>query len=305
MSLQLSLALILTIGLLISYIPQQYNLLRQKSTTGISGVWLLCSGVASTCTVFNVALLSNFNCHGDWSTCLVSLLALIQVSLQWLMVYIIIVLWLVYHPRIREAIPRTREANPRTQEATPRTREAIPRTQEAIPRTQEAIPRTQEASHVDERTPLIAPPTPRTPTTFTTTPLVRVIPPTLTLVLLLNLALTLALTLSHTPTTPFANTLGIVSSVLATIQFIPQIYTTYHLKHVGALSIPMMLIQCPGSFLFAFSLYMQDGVNLSSYLSYLCSGSLQFVLLVLAIYYSLAESDPANSNTAESNVHSN
>ena len=49
----------------------------------------------------------------------------------------------------------------------------------------------------------------------------------------------------------WANFLGIMSAALAAVQYIPQIWTTYLLKHAGSLSILMMCIQTPGGFLFA------------------------------------------------------
>ncbi|KAK8080379.1 pq loop repeat protein [Apiospora hydei] len=52
----------------------------------------------------------------------------------------------------------------------------------------------------------------------------------------------------------WANILGIMSAALAAIQYVPQIWTTYQLKHAGSLSIPMMCVQTPGGFLFAASL---------------------------------------------------
>lgn len=44
----------------------------------------------------------------------------------------------------------------------------------------------------------------------------------------------------------FANHLGFVSLVLSFFQFIPQIFKTYKLQEVGALSITAMLMQTPG-----------------------------------------------------------
>lgn len=43
--------------------------------------------------------------------------------------------------------------------------------------------------------------------------------------------------------------LGLTAAVLAVIQYAPQIYTTWKLGLVGALSIPMMCIQTPGAIL--------------------------------------------------------
>lgn len=45
---------------------------------------------------------------------------------------------------------------------------------------------------------------------------------------------------------PTAHLLAFASSMLACLQYIPQIILTYTEKAVGALSIPTMLIQSPG-----------------------------------------------------------
>ncbi|KAK6515183.1 hypothetical protein TWF506_007528 [Arthrobotrys conoides] len=79
--------------------------------------------------------------------------------------------------------------------------------------------------------------------------------------------------------------LGIQSTVLASIQYIPQIFTTYKLKAVGSLSIPMMCIQTPGSFIWALSLATREGTDWSSWLVYCVTGVLQGSLLVMAIIF--------------------
>ena len=52
----------------------------------------------------------------------------------------------------------------------------------------------------------------------------------------------------------WATFLGITSIVLAAFQYFPQIKHTYTTKLVGALSIPMMVLQTPGGFLMAVSI---------------------------------------------------
>ncbi|KAJ5539894.1 hypothetical protein N7513_008226 [Penicillium frequentans] len=59
----------------------------------------------------------------------------------------------------------------------------------------------------------------------------------------------------------WANFLGILSAILASIQYFPQIYTTFRLRHVGSLSIPMMCIQTPGSLVWAASLAAREGAK--------------------------------------------
>ncbi|KAL2153630.1 hypothetical protein VTH82DRAFT_4785 [Thermothelomyces myriococcoides] len=88
----------------------------------------------------------------------------------------------------------------------------------------------------------------------------------------------------HLPT--WANTLGVMAAILAAVQYIPQIWTTYRLKHVGSFSIPMMCIQTPGGFLFAASLFARLGWSgWSSWGIFVLTAMMQGILLCLAIYY--------------------
>ena len=84
----------------------------------------------------------------------------------------------------------------------------------------------------------------------------------------------------------WANFLGIFSTVLASIQYLPQIYTTFMLKRVGSLSIPMMCIQTPGSFVWAASLAARLGKEgWSAWGVYVVTGCLQGTLLVMGVYF--------------------
>lgn len=84
----------------------------------------------------------------------------------------------------------------------------------------------------------------------------------------------------------WANLLGIMATVLAAIQYVPQIWMTYHLKHVGSLSIPMMCIQTPGGFLFAASLFARLGwEGWSTWVIYLITASMQGSVLIMGVYY--------------------
>lgn len=84
-----------------------------------------------------------------------------------------------------------------------------------------------------------------------------------------------------------ANILGIVGSVLAGLQYFPQIYTTAHLQHVGSLSITMMIIQTPGGFIWSASLAARKDTVWSSWLPYFTAACLQGVLLIMACYFEL------------------
>lgn len=77
-----------------------------------------------------------------------------------------------------------------------------------------------------------------------------------------------------------------MATVLASIQYFPQIYTTLRLKRVGSLSIPMMCIQTPGSFVWAASLAARLGMEgWSAWGLYIVTALLQGSLLVMGVYF--------------------
>lgn len=84
----------------------------------------------------------------------------------------------------------------------------------------------------------------------------------------------------------YASVLGIAAAILASIQYIPQIRMTWKLKGAGALSIPMMLIQTPGGYLFAISLAMRLGASgWSTWTQYVVLATLQGFLLSMALSF--------------------
>jgi len=112
-----------------------------------------------------------------------------------------------------------------------------------------------------------------------------------TLLALLVVGITSIAMVSSYPhhTQGWANFLGIVAGVLSAIQYLPQIYYTYKIGDVKSLSIVTMLIQVPGAFVFAFSLWLRVGwEGWSTWLVYVVTGLLQGFLLALAISYYLA-----------------
>jgi hypothetical protein len=100
----------------------------------------------------------------------------------------------------------------------------------------------------------------------------------------------------------WANILGIMATVLAAIQYLPQIWMTWHLGHVGSLSIPMMLIQTPGSFVWSGSLAARLGLEgWSTWGVFLVTGCLQGCLLVMGICFEV-QARRANQSTEEEGV---
>lgn len=58
--------------------------------------------------------------------------------------------------------------------------------------------------------------------------------------------------------------LGLSAALLAAVQYAPQLMHTYRTKLVGAISIPMMLIQTPGGVLMVISIALRPGTNWTS-----------------------------------------
>ncbi|PGH17778.1 hypothetical protein AJ79_00919 [Helicocarpus griseus UAMH5409] len=97
-----------------------------------------------------------------------------------------------------------------------------------------------------------------------------------------------------------ANVFGIIAAILSSIQYFPQIYTTFLLRRVGSLSIPMMCIQTPGSLVWAASLAARLGTEgWSSWGVYVVTALLQGTLLVMGVYF-----EYINPSKPESDVDS-
>lgn len=106
-----------------------------------------------------------------------------------------------------------------------------------------------------------------------------------------------------------ANAFGLLSTLLASFQYLPQIYTIYKLKHPGSLSISMMCMQTPGGFVWSLSLYLSPGSIWSSWFPYLTAATLQGVLLLMCAYYiktypAKVLEEQEDINTARQNIAS-
>lgn len=60
-----------------------------------------------------------------------------------------------------------------------------------------------------------------------------------------------------------ADILGLAATALAVSQYLPQILLTWREGFVGALSIPTMMIQVPGSVAFVISIAIREGTSWS------------------------------------------
>lgn len=116
-----------------------------------------------------------------------------------------------------------------------------------------------------------------------------------------TIAVALVVILAYPSSRQFsANILGIIAAILASIQYFPQIYTTFRLRRVGSLSIPMMCIQTPGSLVWAGSLAHRLGIEgWSTWGVYLVTALLQGTLLSMGVYFEYirpSKEDPGDAH---------
>ncbi|KAI8390304.1 hypothetical protein BD560DRAFT_380598 [Blakeslea trispora] len=248
----LFISLFLCIGLVVSYLPQHYRIIANKTSEGFSAWFLLLGVVSSTSSFFNIILLQwdAIVCCKSLSTgaCFEGLMGIIQIGLQWAMFSLVFILFLLYFPE-----------NKKRQLHAPRSLHLD-------------LPSTIQSPLSNEwKISLVV-----------------------AAVCIGHLALSFFISVlllvfvggpDHWQTNYWAAFLGILSMVLASLQYIPQIYKTWKSKKVGAISIPMMLLQTPGTALFVYSLMVRPGTNWTAWLTYMVTGVLQGTLLVMCIVW--------------------
>eukprot|EP01116_Phalansterium_solitarium_P009840 TRINITY_DN24172_c0_g1_i1.p2 TRINITY_DN24172_c0_g1~~TRINITY_DN24172_c0_g1_i1.p2 ORF type:complete len:278 (-),score=60.30 TRINITY_DN24172_c0_g1_i1:287-1120(-) len=90
-----------------------------------------------------------------------------------------------------------------------------------------------------------------------------------------------------TVTINYAFAVGILSTVAVAVQWTPQIVTTFRAKAAGSLSIAMMLLQTPGSFLVVIFQAFFHHANVSTWLPFFVQGVEQCVVLVMCIVFEI------------------
>jgi len=87
----------------------------------------------------------------------------------------------------------------------------------------------------------------------------------------------------------WATFLGVTSAGLAVLQYAPQLVHTYKAKLVGALSIPMMCIQTPGTTFMVVSIILRPGTNWTSWVTFAVTGVMQGSLLCMCIIFKMRQ----------------
>ncbi|KAG0199354.1 hypothetical protein BGX28_007361 [Mortierella sp. GBA30] len=247
---ELALSLFIVIGMVVSYLPQHFRIIHKGTSEGISPWFLLLGCISASSTFLNIVIL-------QWRVilcckvlnigpCLESTLGITQLGIQFVMFSLVFVLYLIYYPGHKKAAELAR-----------------------------APVRNSYWSLPD-----------RTEEWAVSVWIAYIVTGHLVVCLLMTVFL---LSFVGGPeshwTSSWASFLGITSVVLATVQYVPQIIRTFRRKSVGALSIPMMLMQTPGAALLTLSLALRPGANWTTWMVYAVTGCLQGTLLVMCIYF--------------------
>ncbi|KAH8695309.1 PQ loop repeat protein [Talaromyces proteolyticus] len=250
------LSLLILIGILLSYIPQHIRIIRLRSSFGISPLFVLLGATSGTSAFANVLTLPesarDVACCREISgvSCLAGLLGIFQIGVQCFCFWVILLLFLVYFPRATSTTDPTASASPAA--ASP--------AEGAQTSDRDELPSYRSAVFV-------------------------------TIICIVHAAVILVMSIVFAATQPnhlkaWANVLGVMAAILASIQYLPQIWTTFRLQKVGSLSIPMMCIQTPGSLVFVASLAHRYGAEgWSAWGVYAVTAILQGTLLVMGISF--------------------
>lgn len=231
------LSLFITVGIVVSFLPQYYNIVTTRSSIGLAPVFLLLISIAGLSATSNLVLLSFFSipCCKEITQfeCMNSQISLLQVGIQ--ATCTLLITW--FCVEFSDHSVNEPEEEYRT------------------------IRRTWSEVQV--------------------------------VLLVLSTSLVIAFfTFSNNLIMLYAKSLGLFSTFLTVVQYVPQLHTTYKLKKSGVLSVLMMAIQTPGGFLWTATLMLKPGSNWSTWLPYLTAATFQGLLLILSIYYDYFYYDP-------------
>ncbi|KAL7417289.1 hypothetical protein BDY24DRAFT_377353 [Mrakia frigida] len=255
----LGLSSFLCFGLVVSYLPQHLRIYQTKSSEGLSPWYLLLGSTSAACGLFNLLILQwpKVRCCAIISTasCFSATLGLLQVAIAWVLFSIIFILFLIYFP---------------------------PHLLFEPPLLEGAV-----ADKKAKTTPLW-----KLSVGLASVTAIHFI---VTLAVLVPLLLRLPLPHPNPNDAPdirlsrIADAHGLVATILAVSQYLPQILLTWNEGFIGSLSIPTMIIQVPGSVAFVVSIAIREGTSWSSWMPYAITGFLQSGLLVMCLCWKQRE----------------
>jgi uncharacterized protein with PQ loop repeat len=254
------LSIFIVLGILVSYIPQHLRIISRGSSEGLSPYFVLLGATSSTFAIFNILTLprsqQDIACCKEISgfACVAGLLGIAQVAVQWScfgLMYVLPPLPFITPPNFSlHSLFLFLIFFPTPGPEHNASDPAIPTRRDALGVV------TTSVGHF---------------------------------IVLLLVSATISLQYpSHLQS--WATLLGLGAALLACIQYLPQLWTTWRLQHVMSLSIPMMCIQTPGSFVFAASLAMRLGPQgWSAWGVYIVTGLLQGCLLMMGLKFEIRD----------------
>jgi len=269
-----ALGIFLICGVFVSWGSQHMAIIRRKSSKGISWMTMLLANISTSCNTINV-ILEDFDttirCCGIFGSvhCNEQLLSTYQIASGWVNSIFVFFLILYYFPvefTIEEQIVNVTAVTPLNSSDT------------SVSTYDETF----------EKSKIIMKPTNQVSKRRATISFIMYI----LICLFLFPAIGVLLYAkyggaSNSVTLSFAFALGIIATVANVLQYTPQIIKTLIEKEVGSLSIVMLLLQAPGSFMVVvFQLFFYHE-NVSTWLPFFITGIQQIILLVICIVFEI------------------
>ncbi|KAI5121596.1 hypothetical protein M0805_009467 [Coniferiporia weirii] len=251
-------------GLFASYAPQReqhFKIINKGSSEGFSPWFLLLGATSSAAGMLNMWTMQwgVVKCcrYISRGSCLESLGGVIQVSMQWFLFAVILVLYIMYYP--------------------PHLKYAVVAVETHDTRGVQHVKTNVKTEHW------------RLSIVLTWAVVIHMLFCTFVTFFLLLAKEPPAGPAPVISVSDWATFLGVTSAALAAIQYCPQLMHTYSLKLVGALSIPMMIIQSPGAALMVVSIAMRPGTDWTSWIMFAVSGIMQAILLLMCLAWKVRQ----------------
>ncbi|PCH37598.1 hypothetical protein WOLCODRAFT_110170 [Wolfiporia cocos MD-104 SS10] len=252
-----ALTALLCVGLVISYLPQHLRIIKAGSSEGFSPWFLLLGSTSSASGMLNIVVMQwdIIKCCRVLSVgnCAESIAGVFQLSLQWFLFTVILVLYMVYYPL------------------------HLQYSEIDVDLHDSRGPQRIKTSVKSDAW--------RLSITLSWVVFIHIAFITFVTFLLLSLPSSPDSDRRSAQISIWATFLGIASALLAALQYAPQIMHTYRMKLVGALSIPMMLIQSPGAVFMVLSIALRPGTNWTTWLPYAVAGAMQGSLLIMCLFW--------------------
>ncbi|KAF5364645.1 hypothetical protein D9758_005576 [Tetrapyrgos nigripes] len=280
-------------GLLLVYALQYYKIISNRSSEGLSPLYLFFGTASCTSLFFNMAAMQwgIMRCcqYLSFGKCIDISAGVIQLGLQWAVFGLIMVLFMIYYPTHLKFVHDNGETveNQNASSVDP-DRNPVKAKSKTKSRTTDwklsIILGSLALVHMWAYIRVVT----QAPAHPLSSILFRLIVFLTTLILLIAFPPPSLDSDIHIPSLPvlrWAGFLGITGAIFDTITYLPQIYRTYTSRLVGTLSIPAMCLQLPGAVLMAVSIVLRPGTNWTNWMTFVIAAICQSVLFVLCIMW--------------------